>query len=124
MVSSLGPPGFQAGRWKERMRSEVIETSGQLPIFELSRWVILPIALLAPARFGRKTPPYIRPPYLYKAVLVGVRGGCRPRGHAELAEDVADVAIDGLLAQAQLACDRAVRLAGCDEPEHLQLARG
>src|SRR5581483_7676013 len=42
------------------------------------------------------------------------RGGLRAPGQAQLAQDVADVRLDGVLAQVQLGRDLAVRLAGRD----------
>ena len=48
---------------------------------------------------------------------------CPPtRGDIHLGEDVADMAIDGLLAQRQLAGDRLVGLAAGDQPQDLKLA--
>ena len=58
-----------------------------------------------------------------QVVLVGVRGGSRPRRQSELGEDVADVAGDRPLAQHQLGRDRVVGPAGRDQPQHLELAR-
>src|SRR5215218_4979261 len=49
------------------------------------------------------------------------RGGSR--ADAELGEDVADVPFDRLLAQEQLGGDGLVRLAGRDQPDHLDLPR-
>src|SRR5829696_2939634 len=57
-------------------------------------------------------------------VLVGPGGGGGPRGHPELGEDVADVAVHGALAQHQLGGDGPVGLAGGDQPQHLDLAGG
>src|SRR4051812_39987407 len=56
-------------------------------------------------------------------VLVGVSGRRGARGDVELDEDIADVAVDGLLAEHEFAGDRLVGLAGGDEAQHLQLAR-
>ena len=56
-------------------------------------------------------------------VLVGVRDGGPPAREAELVENVADVAGDGLFADAQLIGDGAIRLAGDQTPKHLQFAR-
>ena len=57
-----------------------------------------------------------------EAVLVGPGGCCGAGRHAELVEDVAHVATDGPVADDELVGDRAVRLAGGDEPKHLDLA--
>src|SRR5215475_14048386 len=57
-------------------------------------------------------------------VLVGVRGGGRARRQIEFREDVADVAGDGLLADAQSSRDRPVLGAGGDEAQHFDLAAG
>ena len=55
-------------------------------------------------------------------MLVGVGGRGGARRDAELVEDVAEMAIDRLLAELQLLRDRLVGLAGGDEAEHLDLA--
>ena len=49
-------------------------------------------------------------------------GRRRSRGDAELGEDVLQVASDRVLADDELGGDLAVRLAGRDEAEHLQLS--
>src|SRR5690606_23329829 len=56
----------------------------------------------------------------FVAICVRGRGGAC--GDAELAEDVADVSFDGALADEQPRGDVAVRHAGSDESEHLELA--
>jgi hypothetical protein len=61
---------------------------------------------------------------LHQAVLVGVGGGRRPGGQAQLGVDVAEVARHRLLAQDQVGGDRAVGLAGRDQAEHLDVAGG
>src|SRR5690242_12343357 len=56
-------------------------------------------------------------------VLVGEGRGGGARGHTELGEDVAQVALDRLLAEDELGGDRLVAVARRDEPQDLQLAR-
>src|SRR5262245_59700136 len=51
-----------------------------------------------------------------------VRRRGRARGHVELREDVAHVAVDGLLAEREVGGDLSVRAAGRDEPQNLELA--
>ncbi len=58
-----------------------------------------------------------------QAVLVGEGRRSGPGRHVELGEDVADVPIDGPLADRQGLGDRPVRQPGRDEPEDLGLAR-
>src|SRR5262245_25093468 len=58
-----------------------------------------------------------------EVVLVRPGGRGRARRHVELYEDVAQVPVDRLLAQEQLAGNRLVGLARGDEPQHLELAR-
>src|SRR6266511_6480765 len=55
---------------------------------------------------------------LQEVVLVGVGGGGRARGYAQLGEDVAHVAGHGLLAEEQVSGDRVVGLARRHETEH------
>src|SRR5688572_5224253 len=56
-----------------------------------------------------------------EAVLVG-EGWCRrPRGHAYLAEDIADMTFHRPLAHEQLARDDLVGLAGREQAQHLEL---
>src|SRR5262245_18768710 len=57
-------------------------------------------------------------------VLEGVRCCGRAAGHIELHEDVADVPRNGLLADREIVCDCAVRLAARNELQHLDLASG
>src|ERR671937_1421050 len=59
----------------------------------------------------------------HDVVLVRVRGGRGAGGHAQLREDVADVAVDRSLAEHELGGDGLVRRAPGDETQHLQLAR-
>src|SRR6266566_8299768 len=59
---------------------------------------------------------------LSQVVLQRVRRRRGPRRHAELVEDVADVARDGLLADEELRADLAVRLARGQERQELDLA--
>ena len=56
--------------------------------------------------------------------LVLIREGCdgRARGQVQLREDVADVAINGALADRELVSDGAVRSTGCDQPDDLPIA--
>src|SRR5215470_19078755 len=54
--------------------------------------------------------------------LVSECGGSGARGDVYLREDVADMAIDGLLAERQLSGNRLVGLTRCHQPQHLQLA--
>ena len=61
---------------------------------------------------------YARP---VEPVLVGVRRGGRARRHAELGEDVGDVASHRLLADHQLGGDRPVGHPGRHQAQHLQL---
>src|SRR5687767_11861430 len=56
--------------------------------------------------------------------LGGVGDRRRPRGQIEPGEDVADVPVDGVLAQPELARDLFVGEAAGDEPDDLPLARG
>ena len=57
-------------------------------------------------------------------VQVREAAGLRAVGHAELAVDVREVELDRLLCDPELGADRAVRGAGGDEAEHLELTRG
>ena len=61
---------------------------------------------------------------LQQAVVVGVSGGGRPVRHAQLGEDVAQVALDGSLADRQLARDLAVGASDSHQAEHLELPVG
>jgi predicted membrane protein DUF2306 len=54
-------------------------------------------------------------------MLVGIPGGCGAAAHAELGENVAEVASDSLLAQEQLRRDRPVGVALGDERQDLTL---
>ena len=63
------------------------------------------------------TTPAVRP-----VVLEGERGRGRPGGDAQLREDVLHVPGDGVLAEHERRGDLAVRPAGGDEPQHLELA--
>src|SRR6516165_7750459 len=54
--------------------------------------------------------------------LISECGGSGARGDVYLREDVADMAIDGLLAERQLSGNRLVGLTRCHQPQHLQLA--
>ena len=56
-----------------------------------------------------------------QAVAMGERSGRRPGGHAELEEDVAQVAVDGLLAPEQGLGDGTVGVARGHQAEDLQL---
>ena len=56
-------------------------------------------------------------------VPIGPGGRSRARGDVQLAEDIADVAIDGLLAEEELAGNGLIGLAGRNEAEHLELSR-
>ena len=61
------------------------------------------------------------------ALAVGVldrAGQLDARGHSDLAEDVAQVGLDRLLAEEQLGGDLGIRLAVDDEPRELELALG
>src|SRR5207247_7981148 len=60
---------------------------------------------------------------LYELVLEGERPGRRPRGDAQLREDVLHVAGDGVLADHERGGDLAVAPTGRDEAQHLELAR-
>src|SRR5262245_38442997 len=57
-----------------------------------------------------------------KIVVVRVCGRGGPRRDAELGEDVADMTGHGLLTDEALAPDGAVRVAPCEQDEHLELA--
>lgn len=53
-------------------------------------------------------------------VLVGEGGGRGARGHADLEEDVRDVASDRPLAEVEGGGDFSVRPPRCDEPQYLR----
>src|SRR4029079_11824477 len=57
-----------------------------------------------------------------QAVLARKRSRGSPRGEAELAKDVRDVSVDGVLAQDEPLSDLAVRSTLGDKPEHLSFA--
>ena len=57
-------------------------------------------------------------------MLVGVGGGGRPRGNFKLQKYVADVSVDGLLADEKLSRDRLVGLAGRQLTKHLHFTGG
>src|SRR5690242_13233010 len=59
---------------------------------------------------------------LDETVLEGERGGRRPGGDAQLPEDVLDVSRDRVLAEHEYGRDFAVRPAGGDESQDLELA--
>ncbi len=59
-----------------------------------------------------------------QAAFRGPGGDLGARGEAELAEDVADVGLDGPLAENEGGGDLSVRLAPADERRHVALARG
>src|SRR5439155_26721687 len=59
----------------------------------------------------------------HQVVLEGERGCSGSRGEPELREDVLDVASHRVLADHECRRDLAVALPGCDEPQHLELAR-
>src|SRR5262245_563244 len=61
---------------------------------------------------------------LYELVLVSECRSGGARNYVRLREDVADVPVDGLLAQRQLTRNRLVGLAARDQAQHLQLAPG
>src|SRR5689334_20126735 len=63
-------------------------------------------------------------PPLHELLCVCERGGRGARGDAGFHEDVADVALDRLLAEIELASDALVGHAGGEQPQHLELARG
>src|SRR5262245_29552144 len=60
----------------------------------------------------------------HEVVLVREGRGGGPRGDVRLVENVADVPVDGLLAEEQLLRDRLVGLAGGDQAQDLKLAGG
>src|SRR6187399_2135558 len=66
-----------------------------------------------PARGGR----------LGRAALVVPGGGLAARLHAELVEDVGNVALDRVRAEVEGARDQLVAVAGGDELQHVELAR-
>ena len=57
-------------------------------------------------------------------MAVGVSGGLGAVGDAGLVEDALEVEGDGVLADDECLGDLAVRLAGRDQPQHLDLALG
>ena len=57
-------------------------------------------------------------------VVAGVRSRGGPGRDIELAKDIAHVPVDRALAHAQLAGDALVRVAGGNQPKHVQLTRG
>ena len=65
---------------------------------------------------------YFPSPGSDQLALVCERGRGGTRGHRGLGKYVADVAIDGLLAQGQLPCDRFIGAPLGNQPQHLQFA--